>query len=260
MVVLAGVVIIGALLMDRACSNAAPSKSRGAKHIGADNQHSTPVFPRPLGRAPASSASALASATRSGAEALSSAPVRLLATTPPERNTGEMDQSYPGFNRAYRDGRDADNMAFRKQHISECIKQYAPGREDFEWDEIQTFMVDNTGRAVLSDIAIVPKTTGIDQFYRCVGEGMVGNRTFQAPPNTPEAFTIRESNARYFRPLTKEEIIAQIPNVEAMLRGNDISPERRVELEHYLALWQCMLNRGFDDAACAACRREIGDD
>jgi hypothetical protein len=171
-----------------------------------------------------------------------------------------MNDLYPGFHRAYRDGADADNMAFRRRQINDCADLHAAGQKKVEWDEIQTYSVDETGRAFLSDLALVPKTKGIDAFFHCIGEGMVGNRSFQPPRDSPRAFTFRESNVRYFGVIrSREEIVAQIPLLEQLLE-EDLSPERRDHTEQILAFWRCLLERGVDDAGRAACRREIDGD
>jgi hypothetical protein len=222
------------------------AKTSGTSHGGTDEKprHGVAVPSQRPGHAPARPS-----------------PARILATTPPERNTVEMNELYPGFHQAYRDGADADNMAFRKRQIRECATLHAGGKEKLEWDEIQTYSVDDTGRAVLSDLALVPKTKGIDAFFHCIGEGIVGNRSFQAPGNTPRTFTFRENNFRWVGELSREEIVAQIPLLEEMLREPNLSPERREQVEHMVAFWQCLLERGVDSAGRAACRQELdGDD
>lgn len=242
-VLVCSVAVFGVVLTGRTCADTAPSENRRARNGGTDEKplHSMPLIPRRLGRAPASPSSA-----------------RILAASPPERNTAEMDELYPGFHRAYRDAADADNMAFREQQIRECAELHAAGQKKLEWDEVQTYSVDETGRAVLSDLALVPATKGIDAFFHCIGEGMVGNRSFPAPRDTPGTFTVRENNVRYYgRRMSREEILAQMPLLEEKLREQDLSPERRELLEHTLAFWQCLLERGVDSVGRAACRREI---
>jgi hypothetical protein len=262
----AGIVLVcsvgafGAILMRRACSDTSVSEHRdagrvgtaGSEHRGAKNHGGTGEKPRrnvPL------------IAPRSGNIPTLPSSARILAASRPERNTAEMNELYPGFHRAYRNGADADNMAFRRRQIRACAELHGVGEQWIEWDEIQTYTVDETGRAVLSDLAIVPKTEGIDAFFPCIGEDMIGNRSFQVPPDTPRTFTIRENNLRRFRKnMSREEIAAQIPLLEKQLREQDLSPEGREHVERTLARWQCLLERGVDDAGRAACRREIGDD